>query len=269
MTLAQAIDRFAPVLMQETEDPRLDAPCALDADGTDRLDDDHLAVALSQRSPVVWYAEGSEDRASFFLVYLIYYAADYSMREGARRIDHLGDLEGALVIVDRTRGEVDAVITEAHGRFYLFESAREGATLSGGASGSFGVTPQGRPILFAEAGGHGLYAFGQGRWTPRGGTRYPHGTAAVESRRLVCFAPGGDEPPSIGAACRLEPSVEVHPLREIDRFTLATGWLRDLPRAARHPRFWCGHRLGEAWDSGALLLWPRRLWGRLAAGPRP
>lgn len=231
VSLEQAIERFAPVLFQETRDPRLDLPIALDADGSGRLEDDYLASTA--RGPAVFYVSGREDRESFFLFYAVYYAADYSMRGSARDIDHLGDLEGALVIVDRARGGVDAVITEAHGRFYLFEARQAARTLSGGASGSLALREDGRPVLFSEAGGHGIYAFGLGRWTPRGGNRYPTGTAIAEWEQLRYLSPPGNHGIRSCVRYHIGPSVELRPLSEIDRFVLPSGWLRGLPRAAR------------------------------------
>ncbi len=269
VTTEHAVDAFAPVVMQESRcgNPALDLPLGLDADGSGRLDDDFARLSASSATVAVYYAQAREDHERIYLFYAFYYAADLAFTDSPC-VDHLGDLEGALVVVGKASGAVEEVVTEAHGRFYLF-TARRRERLPRGYSGDVALTREGRPILFAEGGGHGIYAFADGRWSPAGGEDYPEGTARVSASRLTALLPSEEDrlPPWVIAE-RSVPVV-VRSMDSLERFTAGTGWLRDLPRDARHPRFWFGRRLGQAWDAGAILDRPRMLLRSLASRPRP
>jgi hypothetical protein len=163
-----------------------------------------------------------------FLLYALYYPADWSGAVARTRIDHLGDLEGAALVADLGRGRVTRAITQAHGRFYLWvadASDPEAAAAAGGLT----LSPDGRAVLFAESGGHGLYAFGQGRWRPKGGRDYAEGPAGVGREALACLDP------------------ELRPLEELLQFLEPGGRrFRGLPAKARTP--WAWARLAPVGD---------------------
>lgn len=254
---ADPLSTCAPVVLQEfTPGPSsfLDRPTPFDPDGSGYLADD---VADWRRQPrpglVPFYASLNQDAERLYLFYGLYYPADWSGPPGKPRIDHAGDMEGALVVAARRSGRVEAVITQAHKLFYLW--TLDPAAHPRAASGPISLTPTGRPILFAESGGHGLYALGVGRWTPRGGDRYPRGTAAVPESRLlrIELAPEGAHAGPRAAA-------EIRPLDQLRAY-------RDLPRGARPPWEWQDRRgLGSR---GALIANPAGLLAVLERASRP
>ncbi len=247
----------APVVLQEFtpgSSAILDWPTPLDPDGSGRLADDHAAWRRQPRLGVVpFYAAVHQDAERLYLFYGLYYPADWSGPPEKPRLDHAGDMEGALVIVTRRSGRVQAVIAQAHKLFYLWlvDAAANPRT----ASGPISLTPSGRPILFAESGGHGLYAFGGGRWTPRGGGRYPQGPAAVPERRLLRIEAAPEE-----AHAGPRAQAEVRPLDQLRAY-------RDLPRGARPPWEWQDRRGHGA--RGSVITDPAGLLAVLERASRP
>jgi hypothetical protein len=220
-------------------------PTAFDFDDSGSLADDARAALdrpAARSVPAYTSWRGTDDR--LFLLYLLYYPADWSGPPSAPHLDHAGDLEGALVVVDRGSGVVTAVVTQAHGRYHLWQPAGEVSDPS--ASGTFASGPTGRPRLFAEAGGHGLYALGSGVWRPRGGPRYPQGTAG---------APAAPMPPLL-----------LRSADELRRWARPGGFI-GLPRGAQPPWEW-RDRDGRAGGSGLIVDDPARLLDLLRqAGP--
>lgn len=261
--VTRALDAFAPIVMQEQRYGERDLPTALPTTpGNQDLGP----------GPVPCYASAESDLRHLYLLYVFYYAHDLAFATGA--VDHAGDLEGALVIVDRDRCAVEAVITQAHGRFYLF--VPPGGALPLGASGEVPLSATGRPVLFSEAGGHGFYAFGSGEWTPRGGARYRSGPAGVDPRSLVqlggledawteAWRSGSDT----GIAFPAPRPLELRAMSELDRACDRFGRLIGEGPDARHPRRWTGKHLGSAWQAGAILDHPGALYRVLARRVAP
>ena len=121
----EALAYFAPIVMQEQAEGAgslLDRPTRLDPDRSGSLADDH-AFALSggtagQRP--IFYVADEADAERLYLFYGVYYPADWSIAAGRPRVDHAGDFEGALVVVSRESRRVEAVVTQAHKRYYLW-----------------------------------------------------------------------------------------------------------------------------------------------------
>jgi hypothetical protein len=188
------LTRFAPIVMQETAArPKLacwDRPAALDADGSGTLGDDADRVRCDSQAPIPLYASAAADESRLYLFYGLYYTADWSGSAYAVRVDHRGDFEGALVVVDKARDAVEAIVTQAHKKVTLWPAPP--------------LSPEGRPLLFAESGGHGLYAWGG------------DGEALV---RLSEFA--------------------IRPLADIEPFTdPGSPRFKELPRGATPPWHW-------------------------------
>jgi hypothetical protein len=245
-----ALERFAPVVIQEVGHARFDTPMPLDPDGSGLLADDAGALDHVSAPAVPFYATLRAKDERLFLFYALYYPLDWSGDPRAPRADHVGDLEGALVVVSRKSLRVEAVATQAHGRFYLWAPAA--GPIPPGASGTFAVPPGERPVLFSEAGGHGLYAFGHGRWLPKGGNRYPEGTAGVRPERLVWIQIGAPASAHTRAA-------ELRPLSDLLAFTQGErGGFRGLPRGARPPWLWDDKGRREL-PAGLILDDPARL----------
>ncbi len=240
--------RFAPVLAQQVASAapgaQLDRPTSLDPDGSGTLADD--GAVLGSTDPVPIYAQGLADSERFYLFYGFYYCLDWSGSGRAPRTDHRGDFEGALVIVSRTRRAVEAVITQAHKRFYLWTTAAESAS-----AGGLPLTTDGRPVLFAESAGHGQYAFIAQPWQAKGGTSYPHGPASLPPETLLWISLV--EMPARAPVAR----AEIRPLSEVGRWADARRrCFRDLPRGAAPPWFWRGGGARE----GAIVRDPAALY---------
>jgi hypothetical protein len=223
--LVGALHRFAPVLLQETAHPRWDRPTPFDPDVSGTLADDAEA-AWDADAPAPVYTLARADAERLYLFYGLYYPADWSGTPQAPHLDHRGDFEGALVVVARAADAVEAAITQAHGRFYFWCPA------------DLGIASDGRPRLFSEAGGHGLYALLERPWHAKGGTRYPHGPAATPHERLRMLA----------LEIRSFDDVVRHAAPDRARF-------RGLPRGARPPWFW---------NDGAIVLDPAAFYAGFA-----
>jgi hypothetical protein len=151
-----------------------------------------------------------------------------------------------LFVCSRSAAGVEAVITQAHRLFYLWSPA---VTRVPSASGALTLTATGRPILFSESGGHGLYAFGRAPLKPKGGNRYPQGTAAVPAVRLRLLAPLSE-----GTGVPRQIPVELRALEELQRFTHSPdGPFRGLQRA-KPPWLWDDRR--GAVPRGSIVLDP-------------
>lgn len=268
VTDAEVLERFAPVIFQEHE-PRapgwLDQPAQLDADDSGALADDAAwwdrALRPASRVPV--YAQASSGADHTFLFYGLYYPVDWSGPADRPRFDHPGDLEGALLVVSRTSGRVEAAITQAHRVLYLWLSPQHPGPKAG-TSGTLALTSDGRPLLFAETGGHGLYAFGSGSWRPKGGRRYARGPAAVPRERLLCLEPiPGACPGSMGVA------MEIRPLAELTPFCSRVGGpFRDL-KQAKPPWLWSDRYARDGGRHGAIVNHPGELYQALLRARRP
>ena len=251
------LGRFAPILMQETDsalEPPWDTPIALDPERSGSLLDDALLETPSRRERPPLYAAQVSDDARRYVFYGLYYAADWSGEGRRPQVDHRGDFEGALVIVDRRTDRVEAVVTQAHRLFYLWLAGPSVIARPGSASGTVATSGDGRPILFSESGGHGIYAFGTGEWRPRGGRTYNGGTARVQAARLVTFT-----------------DFDVRPLSDLFAYTHGeAGDFRDLPPdGARPPWQWYDRRGGVIGQSGLIVRDPGALFVALGRHQRP
>ncbi len=201
-----------------------------------------------------FYAAQTEDGARLYLFYGLYYPADWSGAPDRPRIDHRGDVEGALVVVSKATGVVEAVVTQAHKLLYLWTTDDRGLTRA--TSGIVRLDEAGRPVLFAESGGHGQYAFGRGAWRPRGGKRYADGPEAVPLARILRIALAPARGPDGGE--RVE--AVLASLEELRRFP-------DLPPPASPPWLWQDRR--GVGNRGAIVRDPGALYRALGGVPRP
>jgi hypothetical protein len=192
--------RFAPVFRQGLGDRRrYDYITNFDFDG-DWRGDNNWDNADNARFPLrayVYYAV-SETTTHFFIHYAVFHPRDYKgnsaggrvlteiIREGVRRggrydptglsaeavLAHENDMEGCLVVAAKDGAEskgarVVYVETLAHDRFLKYTTA----TVEGGGSAFDDVSLEaGRPELYVEPKGHGVYAFDGGeKQTPSNG----------------------------------------------------------------------------------------------------
>lgn len=259
----------------------MDRPTALDPDESGSLVDDLEGLTdAAGLAPIPFYAAAGADSGRFYLFYGLYYPADWSGPLERPRIDHPGDFEGALLVVSRGSGRVDAVVTQAHRLFYLWlppQSPLRSSASHSAVSGLVPLSPTGRPLLFAEERGHGLYAWASGRWHPRGGGRYATGPAGVAPERLVRIEllPPPDRAPRPGEAGVPDAAVvvpaQIRRLEELGKFTRrdAGRAFAELPRGAEPPWLWADRRGGPLGEPGAILENPAALLEALLQVSRP
>lgn len=246
---------FSPVILQETSgDGAWDRPSLLDFDGSGRLDDDVLALKTRSAPPATLYGERLEGPGGrLFLFYGLYYPVDWSRGSAHPKIDHVGDFEGALVIANSSGLTVEAVVTQAHRRFYLW-SARATGSDHPSVSGVLAFDGT-HPVLFSESGGHGLYAHGHGAFRPAGGNRYGLGPAGVPSSRVTRL---------------VFDASTLRPISELRRFcTGDNGAFVGLPRGARPPWLWDDARGGPLARPGLIWSDPATLLKLLRSRRRP
>lgn len=250
----------------------LDRPTPLDPEtsGTLRDDLDAWRAGAAPHVPPVYYASASADDRRLFLFYGVYYPADWSGPGASPRIDHRADFEGVLVVVGRGTASVEAVVTQAHRLFYLWIPAGAPVPAGDAVSGTVALVA-GRPLLFAESGGHGLYSFGGGVFRPRGGRALPRGPAGVPRERLVGIAVRGTAPlaglpPLVSATL----GAEIRPLEELRRFTTEPGGgFAGVPRKATPPWLWRDRRGGTLARAGAIVLDPAGFYEAILGRRRP
>ncbi|HEV2803072.1 MAG TPA: hypothetical protein VGW12_21575 [Pyrinomonadaceae bacterium] len=200
---AEIAAQFAPLFRQGLGDRRRhDYITNFDFDGDWRGDNnwDNADNARFPQRAFVYYAV-SETTTHFLVHYAVFHPRDYKggtargrvlselIREGARRggrydptglsseavLAHENDMEGCLVVAAKTgtdlkRARVVYVETLAHDRFLKYVPAAEG-TEGASASNRVRLDAAGRPELYVEPRGHGVYAFdGSEKQTPAGGT---------------------------------------------------------------------------------------------------
>ncbi len=194
--------QFAPVFRQGLGDrPRHDYITNFDFDGDWRGDNnwDNADDARFPQRAYVYYAV-SETTTHLFIHYAVFHPRDYKggaggtvlseiIREGARRggrydptglsaeavLAHENDMEGCLVVAAKAGADLkDArvvfVETLAHDRFLKYVPVAPAAE---GARREFGAVSleSGRPVLYVEAKGHGVFAYDGGeKQTPSNGS---------------------------------------------------------------------------------------------------
>jgi hypothetical protein len=189
--------QFAPVFRQGVGDRRrFDYITNFDFDGDWRGDNnwDNADLARFPLRAYVYYAV-SETPTHFFVHYAVFHPRDYKgtsgggrvlaeiIREGKRRggrydptglsgeavLAHENDMEGCLVVAAKAGGSDDAraarvvyVETLAHDRFLKYLPAH--VAVEGGQKSAFAAVrlDEGRPELYVEAKGHGVFAFDGG-----------------------------------------------------------------------------------------------------------
>lgn len=282
--LTFASGRYAPVFLQRVDPANgpLDLPCRLDADGSGRLEDDAAALLASSPdedatpSPAPCFTARSFDAERAYFFYGLYYAADLAACSDTNEdamskppeIDHPGDFEGALVIVDRKTATVEAVITQAHQLFYLWIAAAvdwpdASSSIARAASGIVSQTSEGRPLLYIESGGHGIYAWGSGRFHPIGGTPLEDGPAAIPREQLRALV----LPDESGLGYARPFALDLEPLADLERFTDGLeGGFRGLTDASPP---WCWQDRRGIGRRGNIVRDPARLYRRLLRAWRP
>lgn len=179
--------RHAPWILHATRDRRdLLAPVDFDGDLDGENDWEHLPT--HELIPTVYYA-ALQTRTHWFLTYHLFHPRDWSPFELGVHTTHEGDGENLQVVVDKRRGAVVLLLTQAHYRGTAY--AAPDGPIAAGASEPRGPIvlvdergrpdPDGRhPVVFVEWGGHGIR-----------GAADPCAAAALRPDGAVAFEGGG------------------------------------------------------------------------------
>ena len=172
---------FAPVFVQGIGDkPEYDYIARFDFDGDWRGDNNWVNAEKAPDATAYVYYSVCETATHYFIHYAVYHPRDYKggdkkgaflgelLRQGAEAVKdddpigllnevalaHENDMEGCLVVVDKTTDQVVFVETLSHNKFKRYVPAGE-------AKGEFaGVEiSEKQPQLYIEPKGHGIEAF--------------------------------------------------------------------------------------------------------------
>ena len=151
-------EHHSPFLAQETWfQPKSDYVARFDFDGDSQGDNNWDSAPSGSSQAYVYYAV-METRTHWFLVYDIFHPRDYSDKCIAGTC-HENDSEGLILTVlkDGSQyGRVQTLETLAHNNIYSYRADREVRNNVHGIDGEVEFY-QSHPVVFIEAGGHGVY----------------------------------------------------------------------------------------------------------------
>lgn len=235
----QLLRRWAPTYVQhvDADDRGADRPTRIDFDGDwDTTNNwDHQLAAGAALPPAI-YGAAILTPTRAFLTYTLYYPRDWNRRVCVPLICHDNDLETVLVVVERDGrdGRVVEVRTKAH------------HAISETTSDALARTPDARPLLRVESGGHGVA-------TCRDGD-----AACRPARGRIVYALGATASAPPGAAVGQTVRYELVALRD-------TLWAR---RAFSHCRLWTSGETGPLSYLGARQGRLGAMMGAALAGRR-
>lgn len=154
------VENYAPFIAQETWfEPKADYLARFDYDGNWKGDDNWGNLDSGSSKAFVYYAV-METETHWFLIYNFFHPRDYSDFCAVGSC-HENDNEGLILTVRKTGakfGKLEVLETLAHNNVYSFtndSSIRKGAHDIDGRVEFYKET---HPIIFIEAGGHGVFA---------------------------------------------------------------------------------------------------------------
>ena len=153
------VEHYSPFLAQETWfQPKADYPARFDYDGDWNGSNNWESLDTGTSQAYVHYAV-METASHWFLIYNVFHPLDYSDKCVAGSC-HENDNEGLIVTVmkDGSKyGNLQVVETLAHNNIYSFvadDRIRKGAH---DIDGKVELYQDSHPVVFIEAGGHGIY----------------------------------------------------------------------------------------------------------------
>jgi len=153
------VEHYAPMVAQETWfEPKSDYLARFDLDGDWEGFNNWENAAEGSSQAYVYYAV-METRTHWFLIYNFFHPRDYSDKCVAGTC-HENDNEGAILCVEKdgtNYGRLRAMETLAHNNLYSYRA--DGSVRSGvhNLDGEMELHDGSHPVLFIEAGGHGVY----------------------------------------------------------------------------------------------------------------
>lgn len=152
-------EHYAPFIAQETWfTPDADLLARFDYDGNWRGEDNWENLNIGSRQAFVYYAV-METRSHWFLLYNFFHARDYSDSCIAGTC-HENDNEGLIITIRKDGsefGRLEVMETLAHNNIYSFTNDPEIGNGLHDIDGRIDLFETTHPIIFIEAGGHGVY----------------------------------------------------------------------------------------------------------------
>lgn len=155
-------EHYAPFIAQETWfEPKADYLARFDFDGNWRGDDNWENLKTGSSQAFVYYA-AMETESHWFLIYNLFHPRDYSDFCVVGTC-HENDNEGLILTIRKDRsefGKLEVMETLAHNNIYSFSN--DNAIKNGvhDIDGTIDLYDKDRPVVFIEAGGHGVFGSG-------------------------------------------------------------------------------------------------------------
>jgi hypothetical protein len=150
---------WSPLLAQETWwQPKSDAPVRFDFDGDWQGDNNWDNMETGSSQAYVYYA-AMETSTHWFLIYNVFHSRDYSDKCVAGTC-HENDNEGIILTVRKDGGEfgkLEVMETLAHNNVYSYTNDSRIRNGVHNIDGRIEFYQNSHPIVFIEAGGHGIY----------------------------------------------------------------------------------------------------------------
>ena len=156
---AELIEHYAPFIAQETWfDPKADYLAHFNYDGNWKGDDNWENLKKGSSQGVVYY-DVIETETHWFLQYSFFHPRDYSDVCIAGTC-HENDFEGLILTIRKNEskfGKLEVMETIAHNNIYSFTNDPSIKNGAHNIDGKIDLHEGVRPIVFIEAGGHGVY----------------------------------------------------------------------------------------------------------------
>ncbi len=154
------VENYAPFIAQETWfEPKADYLARFDYDGNWRGDDNWENLASGSSKAFVYYAV-METETHWFLIYNFFHPRDYSDFCVVSTC-HENDNEGLILTVRKDNskfGKLEVMETLAHNNIYSFTNEKAIKKGVHDIDGKIEFYENSHPIIFIEAGGHGIYS---------------------------------------------------------------------------------------------------------------
>lgn len=152
------VAHYAPFIAQETWfNPKADYLVRFDYDGNWKGDDNWENLKKSSSQAFVYYA-AMETKTHWFLIYNFFHARDYSDICIVGTC-HENDNEGMILTIRKDKskfGKLEVMETLAHNNIYSFTNNKRIKKGVHNIDGKLDLYKGVRPIIFIEAGGHGV-----------------------------------------------------------------------------------------------------------------
>ncbi len=152
-------EHYAPFIAQETWfQPKADFLARFDYDGDWRGDNNWDALNEGASQAYVYYTV-METQTHWFLIYNLFHPRDYSDKCVAGSC-HEDDNEGLILTVRQDGsafGRLETMETLAHNNIYSYRADRRVQDGVHDIDGNVELRDQSHPVVFVEAGGHGIY----------------------------------------------------------------------------------------------------------------